>query len=53
MRQTCVNTISGGTKLIEGSKRANILLPIGIKFTINHVLFDLKYQRNLLSFQNI
>ena len=34
-----VNTISGSTKLIEGSRRANILLSKGTKFIIEDALF--------------
>ena len=48
-----VNTISGSTELIEGSERANILLPIGTKFIIKDALFFTKSQRNLLNFKDI
>ena len=47
------NTISGNTKLIEGSGRANILLPRETKFIIEDALFSTKSQRNLLSFIDI
>ena len=48
-----VCTISGSIKLIEGSGRANILLPEGKKIMINDALFSPKSQRNLLSFKDI
>ncbi|KAG4126123.1 hypothetical protein ERO13_D10G138150v2, partial [Gossypium hirsutum] len=48
-----INTISGSSKLIEGSERTIILLPKGTKFVIDDALFFTKSQRNLLSFKNI
>ena len=48
-----VNTISGSAKLIEGSGRANILLPGGTKIHIDDALYSTKSQRNLLSFKDI
>ena len=48
-----VNTISGSTKLIEGSGRANILLPGGTKIHIDDALYSTKSQRNLLIFKDI
>ena len=48
-----VNAISGTTKLIGGSRRANILLLKGTKFIIKDTLFFTKSQRNLLSFNDI
>ncbi|KAL1073296.1 hypothetical protein V6Z11_D11G212200 [Gossypium hirsutum] len=48
-----VNTISGSSKLIEGSGRAIILLPKGPKFVIDDALYSTKFQRNLLSFKDI
>ena len=46
-----MNTISGSAKLIEGSGRANILLPGGTKIHIDDALYS--FQRNLLSFKDI
>ncbi|TYJ10407.1 hypothetical protein E1A91_A11G205800v1 [Gossypium mustelinum] len=48
-----VNTISGSSKLIEGSGRAIILLPKGPKIFIDNALHSTKSQRNLLSFKDI
>ena len=48
-----MNTISGSAKLIEGSGRANILLPGGTKIHIYDALYSTKSQRNLLSFKDI
>ncbi|KAB2093666.1 hypothetical protein ES319_A02G108300v1 [Gossypium barbadense] len=48
-----VNTISGSSKLIEGSRSAIILLPKCTKFIIDDVLYSTKSQRNLLSFKDI
>ncbi|KAB2034663.1 hypothetical protein ES319_D04G101500v1 [Gossypium barbadense] len=48
-----VNTISGSSKIIEGSRRAIILLPKCTKFVIDDTLFSTKSQRNLLSFKDI
>ena len=45
-----VSTISGTSNLIEGSGRANIMLPKGIRFHINDALYSSKSIRNLLSF---
>ncbi|KAG4192625.1 hypothetical protein ERO13_A07G173700v2 [Gossypium hirsutum] len=53
MSNAHVNTISGSSKLIEGSGRAIILLPKGTKFIIDDVLYSTKSQRNLLSFKDI
>ncbi|PIN02860.1 hypothetical protein CDL12_24620 [Handroanthus impetiginosus] len=53
MAKANVNTISGSTKLIEGSERANVLLPKGTRFVIDDTLFSSKFQRNLLSFKDI
>ena len=47
------NTISDSAKLIEGSGRANILLPGGTKIHIDDALYSTKSQRNLLSFKDI
>ncbi|TYH08959.1 hypothetical protein ES288_A07G058700v1 [Gossypium darwinii] len=53
MSNAHVNTISGSSKLIEGSGRAIILLPKGTKFIIDDALYSTKSQRNLLSFKDI
>ena len=48
-----VNTISGTTNLVEGSRRANITLPNETRFHINDTLYSSKFRRNLLSFKDI
>ena len=48
-----VNTIMGSANLIEGSGRANIVLPQGTIITISNALFSSKSPRNLLSFKDI
>ena len=48
-----VSTISGTSNLIEGSGRANIMLPKGIRFHINDGLYSSKSTRNWLSFKDI
>ena len=48
-----VSTISGTSNLIEGSGRANIILPKGTRFHINNALYSSKSTRNLLSFKDI
>ena len=48
-----VSTISGTRNLIEGSERANIMLPKGTKFHINDALYSSKSTRNFLSFKDI
>ncbi|TYH06032.1 hypothetical protein ES288_A08G126000v1, partial [Gossypium darwinii] len=53
MSNAHVNTISGNSKLIEGSGRAIILLPKYTKFIIDDALYSTKSQRNLLSFKDI
>ena len=50
---TSVSTISGTSNLIEGSGRANIVLPNGTRFYINDALYSSKSRRNLLSFKYI
>ena len=42
-----VSTISGTTNLIEGSRRANIVLLNGTQFHINDALYSRKSTRNL------
>jgi GAG-pre-integrase domain len=51
--ETHINTISGISNLIEGSKRAYILLHEGTKLIINDALYSSKFRRNLLSFKDI
>ncbi|KAB2062525.1 hypothetical protein ES319_A10G158400v1, partial [Gossypium barbadense] len=53
MSNAHVNTISGSSKLIEGSGRAIILLPKYTKFIIDNALYSTKSQRNLMSFKDI
>ena len=48
-----VSTISGTLDLIEGSRRANIMLSNGTRFYINDGLYSSKLTRNLLSFKDI
>jgi hypothetical protein len=48
-----VNTISGSLNLIEGSRRANIMLPKGTKLYIDDALYSSKSRRNLLSLKDI
>ena len=47
------STIYGTTNLVEGSRRANIMLPNGTRFHINDSLYSSKSRRNLLSFKDI
>ena len=47
------STKSGITNLIEGSKRANTMLPNGIRFYINNILYSSKFKRNFLNFKDI
>ncbi|CAH9084883.1 unnamed protein product [Cuscuta europaea] len=48
-----VNTISGAAKLIEGSRKAYVMLPNGTKIIINGALYSSKSRRNLLSFKDM
>ena len=48
-----VSIISNTTNLVEGSGRANIMLPNGTRFHINDALYSSKSKRNLLSFKYI
>ena len=48
-----VSTISSTTNLVEGSGRANIILPDKTRFHINNALYSSKSKRNLLSFKDI
>jgi hypothetical protein len=52
-RETTISTISGTSKIIEGSGRANILLYGGTKLHIENALHSSKSYRNLLSFKDI
>ena len=48
-----VNTISSSSNIIEGSGRANFMLPKGIRFCVDNALYASKSRRNLLSFKDI
>ena len=48
-----VSTISSTSDLIEGSGRANIMLPNRTRFHNNDALYSIKSARNLLSFKDI
>ena len=48
-----INTIFGIANLIEGTERANIMLPNGTRFHINDGLYSSKSTRNLLCFKDI
>ena len=48
-----VSTTSGTTNLVEGFRRANILLPNITRFHINDVLYSKKSRINFLSFKDI
>ena len=48
-----VSTIYGISNLIEGSGRANRMLPNGTRFHINYALYSSKSIRNLLNFKDI
>jgi hypothetical protein len=52
-REASVHTISGTTKIIEGSGRANISLYEGTQLHIENALYSSKSNRNLLSFKDI
>ena len=51
--ETHISTISGTNILIEGSRRAYILLSEGTRIIINDALYSSKSTRNLLSFKDI
>jgi hypothetical protein len=53
LNKASVNTISGLLNLIEGSGRANIVLPKGTKFYNDDALYSSKSRRNLISFKDI
>ena len=48
-----ISTISSTANLIEGTRRANIMLPNGTRFHINDGLYSSKSTRNFLSFKYI
>ena len=48
-----VNTISDTSNIIEGSRRACIILPNDTKLDIKNALYSSKSKRNLLSFKDI
>ena len=48
-----MSTVSGTANLIEGFKRANIILLNGTRFHINDALYSSKSTRNLPSFKDI
>ena len=48
-----VSTIFGTTNLVEGSEKANIMLPNRTRFHINDALSSSKSKRNLLNFKDI
>ena len=48
-----VNTKSGPANLIDGSKRATIMLSCGTIFHINDVFYLVRSRKNLLSFKYI
>ena len=52
-REASVSTITGSAKIIEGSGRVNIILPMGAQLEIFDALYSPKSQRNLLSFEDI
>ena len=45
LQDAVVHTISGSAKLIEGSRRATIMLPCGTKVDINKALYSPKSQK--------
>ena len=45
-----VNTISGSSNLIEGSERANFILPKGTKLYIDDALYSSKSQKKFTQF---
>ncbi|BAB02592.1 retroelement pol polyprotein-like [Arabidopsis thaliana] len=53
MKEASVTTVTGNAKIIEGSGRANISMPMGTQLEIVDALYSPKSQRNLLSFKDI
>lgn len=53
MQEINLSSISSTTNIIEGSERANILLPRGTKLCVDNALYSSKNNRNLLSFKDI
>jgi hypothetical protein len=52
LNKTSVNIILGSSNLIEGSGRANIILPKGTKFCIDDALYSSKSRKKLISFKD-
>ena len=48
-----MSTIAGFAQIIEGSRRAHILLPNGTHLFIQNALHSSNFRRNLLSFKDI
>ena len=48
-----VYTISSTSNMIEGSGRANLILPCGTKLDIHNVLYSSRSHRILFSFKNL
>ena len=48
LKKAYVNTIPGGTNLIQGSERATLLLPGGTLLVTDHTLYCRKSHRNML-----
>jgi len=53
MQEVNVSIISGTTNVIEGSKRAIVILPIGTRLHIKNAFYSPKSNKNLLSFKDI
>ena len=53
LKNVNMSTVSGTANLIEGFKRANIILLNGTRFHINDALYSSKSTRNLPSFKDI
>ena len=53
MLQANVNTIPRITKLIEGTGKACIILPMGTKLVLNDALYSSKSRRNLINLKAI
>jgi len=53
MQEVNVSTIFGTTNIIEGFRRAIVLLPRGTRLHIKNAFYSPKSNRNLLSFKDI
>jgi len=53
LNKASVNTISGSSNLIEGSRRVNIILPKRTNFCADDALYSSKSKRNLINFKDI